>query len=149
MAAMCTVCAIADSVLEQRYYPRNAPWLYGDNRSDDNPSINGLVTWAFALLTLVFMISTHTPRLIYEITVDSRISYPSRFTYQSNLYAHVKPLSFISTAKSVMTRRAQLLKPGVGICLMTSARSNIFFLTRRELLRRYEFRSTYRPPLQS
>ncbi|KAF8237713.1 phospholipid-translocating P-type ATPase [Tricholoma matsutake] len=51
MAAMCTVCAIADSVLEQRYYPRNAPWLYGDNRSDDNPSINGLVTWAFALLT--------------------------------------------------------------------------------------------------
>ena len=54
MAAMATVCAIADSILEQRYYPKNAPWLYSDDHSDDNPSINGLITWAFALLTSVF-----------------------------------------------------------------------------------------------
>lgn len=48
---MAVACAIADSVLEHKYYPLGAPWLYDDNRSDDNPSINGLVTWAFALIT--------------------------------------------------------------------------------------------------
>lgn len=46
-----TVCAIADSVLEHREYPEGAPWLYADNRSDDNPKINGLITWVFALIT--------------------------------------------------------------------------------------------------
>jgi phospholipid-translocating ATPase len=60
MAAMATVCAIVDSVLEHRYYPKGAPWLYADNTSGDNPSINGLVTWAFSLLTLVFLIATFT-----------------------------------------------------------------------------------------
>ncbi|KAF8237704.1 phospholipid-translocating P-type ATPase [Tricholoma matsutake] len=51
LACMAVACAIVDAVLEHRYYPRNAPWLYDDNRSDDNPSINGLITWAFALIT--------------------------------------------------------------------------------------------------
>ncbi|KAF8163678.1 hypothetical protein B0H34DRAFT_649957 [Crassisporium funariophilum] len=51
LAAMAIVCAIADSVLEHRFFPLGAPWLYGDDGSDDNPKINGLVTWAFALLT--------------------------------------------------------------------------------------------------
>ncbi|KAI0311567.1 hypothetical protein OF83DRAFT_1068591, partial [Amylostereum chailletii] len=51
LAIMAVVCAIVDSVLEQRYFPRGAPWLFNDNRSDDNPHINGLVTWAFALIT--------------------------------------------------------------------------------------------------
>ncbi|KZV71607.1 phospholipid-translocating ATPase [Peniophora sp. CONT] len=51
LAVMATVCAIVDSVLEHRYYPRNAPWLYADNQGDDNPSINGVITWVFALIT--------------------------------------------------------------------------------------------------
>ncbi|KAG6899806.1 hypothetical protein C0993_006629 [Termitomyces sp. T159_Od127] len=51
LAIMAVVCAIVDSVLEHYYYPRDAYWLYNDNQSDDNPSINGLVTWAFALVT--------------------------------------------------------------------------------------------------
>ncbi|KAK0439550.1 phospholipid-translocating ATPase [Armillaria borealis] len=51
LACMAVACAIADSVLEHQKYPQGAPWLYGDNQSDDNPSINGLVTWAFALIT--------------------------------------------------------------------------------------------------
>ena len=54
LAIMAVACAIADSVLEQRGYPEGAPWLYADNQSDDNPHINGLVTWAFALITSVF-----------------------------------------------------------------------------------------------
>ncbi|KAG5643214.1 hypothetical protein DXG03_001334 [Asterophora parasitica] len=51
LALMAVTCAIVDSVLEHRYYPMEAPWLYNDNQSNDNPSINGLVTWAFALIT--------------------------------------------------------------------------------------------------
>lgn len=48
---MAVACGIADSVLEHRDYPRGALWLFDDNWKDDNPSINGLVTWAFALIT--------------------------------------------------------------------------------------------------
>ncbi len=50
---MAVVCAIVDSTLEKEYFPLGAPWLYGDDKSDDNPSANGGITWAFALLTLV------------------------------------------------------------------------------------------------
>ena len=48
---MAVSLGIADAILEQRYFPLGAPWLYGDTQSDDNPQINGLVTWAFALIT--------------------------------------------------------------------------------------------------
>ncbi|TFK36370.1 phospholipid-translocating ATPase [Crucibulum laeve] len=51
LAAMAVVCGIADSSLERHYFPLGAPWLFNDDRSDDNPKINGLITWAFALLT--------------------------------------------------------------------------------------------------
>jgi len=53
---MAVACAIADSVLEKRYYPESAPWLYDDDQKNDNPSINGLVTWAFALITSVILV---------------------------------------------------------------------------------------------
>ncbi|KZP18285.1 phospholipid-translocating ATPase [Athelia psychrophila] len=51
LAIMAVVCAIADSILEKREYIMDAPWLYLDDRSNDNPKINGLITWAFALIT--------------------------------------------------------------------------------------------------
>ncbi|KAF8623323.1 hypothetical protein AX15_006401 [Amanita polypyramis BW_CC] len=51
MALMALVCAIVDAVLEQRLYPTGAPWLYGDSQSDDNPRINGLITFFYAILT--------------------------------------------------------------------------------------------------
>ncbi|CAK5277213.1 unnamed protein product [Mycena citricolor] len=51
LAVMAVVCGIADSQLEKRDYPRGAPWLFDDDRSDNNPRINGLITWAFALIT--------------------------------------------------------------------------------------------------
>jgi phospholipid-translocating ATPase len=51
LAAMAIVCAIVDSSLEKYYSPRGAPWFYGDNTSDNNPRVNGLITWAFALIT--------------------------------------------------------------------------------------------------
>ncbi len=48
---MATALGIADAILEQRDYPLGAPWLYEDDRSSDNPQINGLITWLFALIT--------------------------------------------------------------------------------------------------
>ncbi|KAJ6490741.1 hypothetical protein C8R47DRAFT_1123410 [Mycena vitilis] len=51
LAAMAVACGISDSVLEKRNYPEGAPWLFDDNTSQDNPSFNGVVTWAYALIT--------------------------------------------------------------------------------------------------
>jgi phospholipid-translocating ATPase len=53
---MAVACAVVDSILEQRQYPDQAPWLYGDNATFDNPRINGLVTGIFALITFVVQI---------------------------------------------------------------------------------------------
>ncbi|GAA5978440.1 hypothetical protein JCM10908_004356 [Rhodotorula pacifica] len=50
LALMTMMCAIVDHFLEKSQYPEGAYWLYGDNRSDDNPNINGLITWANALI---------------------------------------------------------------------------------------------------
>ncbi|KAF7352855.1 Phospholipid-transporting ATPase [Mycena venus] len=35
---------------------RIAPWLYDDDQSTDNPSINGLISWAFAFLTFQLIV---------------------------------------------------------------------------------------------
>jgi len=56
LAIMAVVCAIADYKIEAVKFPEGAPWLYGDDISSDNPKINGLITWAFALITFVFLI---------------------------------------------------------------------------------------------
>ncbi|EEB88362.1 hypothetical protein MPER_13839, partial [Moniliophthora perniciosa FA553] len=53
---MAAVCAIVDSTLEKEYYPLDAPWLFGANQSDDNPSINGIITFLFALLTFQILV---------------------------------------------------------------------------------------------
>ncbi len=45
-------CAIADAVLEQYYFDRDAYWEYGDTHSDrHHPHINGLVAFANSLNT--------------------------------------------------------------------------------------------------
>ena len=51
LAIMGIVCAVADSSLEKYYYPLGAPWLFADDQSDNNPRINGLITFVFALIT--------------------------------------------------------------------------------------------------
>ncbi|OCH92253.1 phospholipid-translocating P-type ATPase, partial [Obba rivulosa] len=51
LAVLSVACGVLDSVLEQRFFPLGAPWLYGDDQSDDNPKINGLITWTFSLIT--------------------------------------------------------------------------------------------------
>ncbi|KAF9053140.1 phospholipid-translocating ATPase [Panaeolus papilionaceus] len=56
LGIMATACGVADSLLEQHYYPTGALWLFNDNQSDDNPKINGVVTWAFSLLTFQIIV---------------------------------------------------------------------------------------------
>lgn len=51
LATMAVVCGIVDAVLEQHFFPLGAPWLFGDTQSNDNPRINGLITFIFAFLT--------------------------------------------------------------------------------------------------
>lgn len=51
LALMCIMCAIGDSILEMRYYDDNAPWMAFADQSDDNPRINGLVSFANAMIT--------------------------------------------------------------------------------------------------
>ncbi|KAK0472344.1 hypothetical protein IW261DRAFT_1343630 [Armillaria novae-zelandiae] len=51
LACMAIACAITDSLLESKQYPQGALWPYGDNQSNDDPSISGLITWAQALIT--------------------------------------------------------------------------------------------------
>uniref|UniRef100_V5ESP9 Phospholipid-transporting ATPase n=1 Tax=Kalmanozyma brasiliensis (strain GHG001) TaxID=1365824 RepID=V5ESP9_KALBG len=51
LACVSVACAIADSLLEQYYFDRDAYWEYGAIYSDDNPRINGLVAFANSLIT--------------------------------------------------------------------------------------------------
>ncbi|KAF8680867.1 Phospholipid-translocating P-type ATPase [Rhizoctonia solani] len=51
LAAMAVVCAIVDSTLEKRAFRNGAYWMAFATQPDDNPSINGLVTFANALIT--------------------------------------------------------------------------------------------------
>lgn len=51
LGIMAIVCGIVDAVLEHRDQPSGALWLYADDRQGDNPSINGLITFVFALIT--------------------------------------------------------------------------------------------------
>ncbi|PWN51152.1 phospholipid-translocating P-type ATPase [Violaceomyces palustris] len=51
LACMAVGCAIADSLLEQYYFDRDAYWEYDAVYSDDNPRINGLIAFANSLIT--------------------------------------------------------------------------------------------------
>jgi phospholipid-translocating ATPase len=57
LLAMGVTCGIIDSVLEHHYFPKQAPWLFDDNRSGDNPSVNGVVTFFWALITYVAVVA--------------------------------------------------------------------------------------------
>ncbi|KAF7322236.1 Phospholipid-transporting ATPase [Mycena chlorophos] len=72
-AAMANACGIVDSILKKKEYLEGAPWLLDDDTREDNPSFNGLVTWAFALFpTSCPSPSNSSGRAIY---FDSEIWY--------------------------------------------------------------------------
>jgi len=47
---MTIMCALADHYIQVDKTPEGAYWLYGNDRGDDNPNINGVITWANALI---------------------------------------------------------------------------------------------------
>lgn len=51
IAIIAIVCAIADAQLEKRYFDQRAYWEFGAVNGDDNPNINGLVSFANSLIT--------------------------------------------------------------------------------------------------
>lgn len=123
LAMMAIACAIVDSVLEHRDYP-GAPWLFWANRSGDNPSINGLITFFYALITYVlrpasssFQVATLTP-----LRVAFRTSYPSPCTSPSSLCGHARLRSSTLTRRFATTRQGRRLWRGVGTCLTTWAK---------------------------
>ncbi|KAJ7744516.1 phospholipid-translocating ATPase [Mycena maculata] len=84
MFLMAVACGIGDSVLEHQYEPRSAPWLYEDDTSGDNPSINGLVTWAFAFLTFqdIVPISLYISMEVVRIFQASFIYFDKEMWYE-------------------------------------------------------------------
>ncbi|GAA5954486.1 hypothetical protein JCM3765_004472 [Sporobolomyces pararoseus] len=50
LALMTVMCAVVDHFLEKQYYREGGYWMYGADRSSDNPNINGIITWANALI---------------------------------------------------------------------------------------------------
>jgi phospholipid-translocating ATPase len=82
---MAVVCGIVDSVLEKRDYP-GALWLYDDNRSDDNPSINGLITLLNAFITFQNVI----PISLY-VSIEFVRTAQAAFIYFDPDIMYVKP----------------------------------------------------------
>ena len=82
LALMAAACGIADSVLEHRDYKRQAPWLYGDNTSGDNSSINGLVTFAFALITYVARSFPYSSLTTFPLQLPEHCTYLSIHLYR-------------------------------------------------------------------
>lgn len=87
------MCAIVDSALEVRNYPLGAYWLFRDNASDDNPKVNGLITFGNALITfqnivpISLYISIEFVRLLqaYFIFADEDICYRSGDTKRQTI----------------------------------------------------------------
>ena len=51
LACMAITCAVVDAILEIRGINQSKYWLFSDDHKDDNPHINGLITFANALIT--------------------------------------------------------------------------------------------------
>ncbi|KDN45280.1 phospholipid-translocating P-type ATPase [Tilletiaria anomala UBC 951] len=51
LAIVCIICAIVDSLLEVYYFDRSAYWEFRAIYSNDNPRLNGLVTFGNGLIT--------------------------------------------------------------------------------------------------
>lgn len=51
IGVIAVVCAVADAQLEKHYFARQAYWEYLSIFNDDNPSLNGLVSFANSLIT--------------------------------------------------------------------------------------------------
>jgi hypothetical protein len=137
LGIMAVVCGIIDSVLEHHYYPREAPWLFRDNRSGDNPSMNGLITLLFALITFVACDHAASGKCGLVLTCiwcpsGSKISYRSRYISPSKPFEPVKRHSSTSIRKCIIRKPIRLHWHELSRFLMTLGKSNTFSRIRPE-----------------
>jgi hypothetical protein len=125
---MATACGTVDSILEHRDYPESAPWLYDANQSGDNPSINGLVTFFYALITYVSF------SFVVDLTsfyTGFKISFLYLCTFPLNLCGRAKlPLYIMIHRWYIKGNRPWRV---AGIYQMIWVKSNIFFRIKQEL----------------
>ncbi|WFD34996.1 P-type phospholipid transporter [Malassezia cuniculi] len=88
------VCAIADSQIEQYYTDRQAYWQFGATKSDDNPRINGLIAFAYSLITFQNFVPISL-YITFEVvrTIQAILIFEDTFMYY-------EPNSRRTTAKS-------------------------------------------------
>ena len=133
LALMATACGIVDSVLEHKYYPESAPWLFDDNRPGNNPSINGLITFCFALITYVAWVSICHRSCCHltQFHTGFKILFLYLCIFPLNLCGPVKLPLYTMTQKWCI--KANQLWRVAGIYQMIWVKSSIFFRTKLEL----------------
>ncbi|KAL0571364.1 hypothetical protein V5O48_010602 [Marasmius crinis-equi] len=85
---LAAICAIIEYTQEKKYSPLGAPWLWGTDRSGDNPSVNGAITFVYGLLTFQALVPislyltfevVHTVQSIF-IYLDGDLYYAKKDT---------------------------------------------------------------------
>ncbi|KAF5390550.1 hypothetical protein D9757_002774 [Collybiopsis confluens] len=109
IAIMAVVCAIVDSTLEKHYAPLGAPWLFSDDHSDDNPSVNGGITWAFGLLTFQDLV----PISLY-LSIEVVRTIQAVFIYFDKDIAYEKPGAPPGTPAQATQARSWNLSDDLG-----------------------------------
>jgi len=135
LAVIAVVCAIVESILERKDSPRGAYWFYGDNRPDDNPNINGLITFGFVYSSVGPL--KHPNSVAATPSSRSRTLSRSRYTSPSKLYEQFRRPGSTSTSKCGTRRRIPQPYLAAGTCPTTWVRSNTFSQTRRVLSLRF------------
>lgn len=134
LTIMAVICGIVDSVLEHHYYPKQAPWLFRDNRSGDNPSMNGLITLLFALITFVACDYGKCGLVLTRIWCPSgsKISSRSRCIFPSKPFEAVKRHSSTSIRKCTIRKPTRLHWLELSHFPMTLGKSSTFSRIRPE-----------------
>lgn len=119
------MCGVVDHVLEVRNYPLGAYWLFNANTTDDNPSVNGAITFGNALITfqnivpISLYISIEFVRLLqaFFIYSDDEIMYRNgdtkrRTTARSwNLSDDLGQIEYVFSDKTgTLTQNAMLFR---------------------------------------
>jgi phospholipid-translocating ATPase len=73
---MAIACAIAETFIDKSFFHRGAPWTFDENIPSQTPDINGLATWANALITFQNVV----PISLY-ISIEAVRSLQAAFIY--------------------------------------------------------------------
>jgi phospholipid-translocating ATPase len=115
LLAMGVACAIIDSLLEHHFFPKQAPWLFDDNRSGDNPSVNGVITFFWALITYVAVVVAGGALIFCWCLSGFKILSQFRSTSRLKLSGHVKRHLSTSIRSCTTSRRIHPRWPGRSI----------------------------------